>query len=88
MSNQQVIQAWKANANLGSIYEIRSSNVNDEEVPPAEATTGSTGAGDTTTKTEYKGEQVIVVDLHPDGRLKVRNVHTGKERLLVSDYFF
>jgi biotin-(acetyl-CoA carboxylase) ligase len=87
MANQQVIQAWKANANLGSIYEIRSSNVNDEEIV-AEATTGSTGGGDTTTKTEYQGEQVIVVDLHPDGRLKVRNVHTGKERLLVSDYFF
>ena len=68
-ANQAVLQAWKARAEFGKAYEIRSNDVGEE-------------ASD-----RYRGEQVIAVDIAPDGQLKIRG-EDGKERLLVSDYFF
>ena len=68
-ANQAVLNAWKAKADFGTSYEIRSNNVGDEETPG------------------YQGEQVVAVDIAPDGQLKVRGAN-GQERLLVADYFF
>ena len=68
-ANQAVLQAWKARADFGKSYEIRSNNVDEE-------------ASD-----NYRGEQVVAVDIALDGQLKIRG-EDGKERLLVSDYFF
>ena len=35
----------------------------------------------------HQGEEVVTVDLHYDGQLRVRG-QDGKERLLVADYMF
>jgi len=68
-ANQAVLQAWKARADFGKAYEIRSNDVREEA------------------SNNYRGEQVVAVDIALDGQLKIRG-EDGKERLLVSDYFF
>ena len=68
-ANQAVLQAWKAKADFGKAYEIRSNDVAEES------------------SDSYRGEQVVAVDIAPDGQLKIRGAD-GKERLLVADYFF